>query len=242
MKVHNNFYGNYKIEELKKRNDPDAIKDIAKEMESLFAYELIKAMRKTTSLSKGSLGQDIYMSMFDLEIARLFVERGLGLQDLIMKNLQKYDNYQPESEDKARLTEDISSFENIPTGLPVSGLISSHYGMRKHPIYGDMRFHSGIDIAAEEGTPVFSVMKGRVIFSGEMAGYGNTIIIDHMNGYKTLYAHNKINLVKEGDEVNPGMIIAEVGSSGNSTGPHLHFEVRYNDKNMDPAIFLAKRG
>jgi murein DD-endopeptidase MepM/ murein hydrolase activator NlpD len=238
MKIHNNFYGNYRLEELKK-NDPDAMKDVARQMESLFAYELIKVMRQTTSLSKNSFGQDIYMSMFDLEIARLFAEKGLGLQDLIIKNLQKY---YPQTELNANSTEDEPFSKSSDIREPVSGTISSPFGMRRHPIYGDIRFHSGIDIAAQEGTPVFSVMKGRVIFSGEMAGYGNTVIIDHMNGYKTLYAHNKINLIKEGDEVSPSTIIAEVGSSGSSTGPHLHFEVRYNDKNMDPAIFLAKRG
>jgi murein DD-endopeptidase MepM/ murein hydrolase activator NlpD len=113
--------------------------------------------------------------------------------------------------------------------------------MRKHPIYGDYRFHHGVDIAAPEGTPIYPAMSGRVIFSGEEAGYGNIVVVDHRNGYITKYAHNRVNLVKEGDHVDAATVIAEVGNSGVSTGPHLHFEARYKDKSIDPIEVLAMR-
>jgi murein DD-endopeptidase MepM/ murein hydrolase activator NlpD len=111
--------------------------------------------------------------------------------------------------------------------------------MRKHPVYGDSRFHHGMDIAAPVGTEVYPYQRGKVIFSGEQSGYGNTIVIDHGNGYTSKYAHNRINLVKAGDLVDEDTIIAEVGSTGLSTGPHLHFEVRRDGKYLDPARVLA---
>lgn len=238
MKIQGNLYDSYRLEGLKGKNDPDAIKKVAKEMESLFAYELIKVMRQTTSLSKGPMGQDIYMSMFDIEIARLIAERGLGIQDMIIKNLQKHAP-QVNKELNSDNPEKEQPQEIKANRLPVSGEISSHFGMRRHPVYGDWRFHNGIDIVSKEGSPVFAAMQGKVVFSGEMPGYGNTVIIDHLNGYYTVYAHNKINHVREGQQVDQSTIIAEVGSTGTSTGPHLHFEVRYGETRIDPITFLA---
>lgn len=237
MAIQFNTYSAYRLEDLRGRNDIDAIKTVAKEMESLFAYELVKAMRQNTSLTKGSLGQDIYMSMFDIEIARLIAEKGLGLQDIIIKNLQRYKDTTISKESENEKLEDNTISESAK--FPVTGEITSTFGMRRHPVFGDYRFHNGIDIAAKEGTPVFPVMTGRVIFSGEAPGYGNMVVIDHLNGYKTVYAHNKANFVKEGDEVDASTVIATVGSSGISTGPHLHFEVKYRDERINPLILLA---
>lgn len=237
MSIQLNTYNAYRLEDLRGRKDPDAIKAVAKEMESLFAYELVKAMRQTTSLTNGPLGQDIYMSMFDIEVARLIAEKGLGLQDLIIKNLQRYKYVMPSKESKVDKVEEKMVSDLIK--FPVVGEITSAFGMRRHPVFGDRRFHNGIDISAKEGTPIFPLMAGKVIFSGEASGYGNTVVIDHLNGYKTIYAHNKINLVKEGDEVDTSIVIAEVGSSGVSTGPHLHLEVRYRDERIDPLTLLA---
>lgn len=237
MAIQINTSNAYRLENLKGRKDTDAIKAVAKEMESLFAYELVKAMRQTTSLTKGSLGQDIYMGMFDIEVARLIAEKGLGFQDLIIKYLQRYEDYIPSQKSKVEKAEE--KLVSDPAKLPVAGKITSNFGMRRHPLFGDWRFHNGIDIAAKEGTPVFPLMPGKVLLSREVSGYGNMVVIDHLNGYKTVYAHNKVNLVKEGDEVDISTVIAEVGSSGVSTGPHLHFEVMYNDEKIDPLTLLA---
>ncbi len=121
--------------------------------------------------------------------------------------------------------------------FPVNGIITSKFGMRVDPITKKIRFHEGVDIAAPIGTPVKSVMNGEVIYSGWMRGYGNIVIIKNGN-LETKYAHNSELLVKKGDVVRKGRIIAKVGSTGRSTGAHLHFEVVINNKHIDPLKFL----
>ena len=124
---------------------------------------------------------------------------------------------------------------------PVPGRyeISSGYGSRRHPISGRSEFHSGIDIPAPNGTNIVAADSGTVIISGRMGGYGNTVVIDHGNGLSTLYGHNSRNLVAVGDWVNRGDVIARVGSTGVSTGPHLHFEVRHNGRHVNPGSYLG---
>jgi len=115
---------------------------------------------------------------------------------------------------------------------PVTGRISSNYGMR----WG--RMHHGIDIAVNTGTPVKAAARGRVTFSGVNGGYGYLVIIDHGDGVETRYAHNSRLLVKAGEYVNRGQVIAYSGNTGNSTGPHLHFEIRYKGNSVDPRSYL----
>lgn len=102
------------------------------------------------------------------------------------------------------------------------------------------RFHPGVDMPATRGTPICASMGGRVIFSGYAGGYGLTVEIEHRNNYVTKYAHNSALFVKRGDFVKKGQIIGLVGSTGNSTGPHLHFEIRSGDVPLDPLDFLPK--
>ena len=120
---------------------------------------------------------------------------------------------------------------------PVQGRITSQFGRR-----GWMGFHSGIDIAAPKGTPVRAVADGLVIVSAHnldgYSGYGKVIIIEHGDGIKTLYAHNKNNLVEIGECIREGGIIAEVGSSGNASGSHLHFEIRKDGRPVNPLEYL----
>ncbi len=121
---------------------------------------------------------------------------------------------------------------------PAPGPITSPFGYRVHPIFGTMRFHTGVDIGANYGHPVLASDSGVVIDSGWMGGYGNCIIIDHGGGYSTLYAHCSELYVSYGQSVAKGQQIAAVGSTGNSTGPHLHFEVRINGEPVDPLGFI----
>lgn len=117
--------------------------------------------------------------------------------------------------------------------------VTSDYGMRIHPISGQYKMHTGIDFGGQPtGTPVYASAPGIVITAGWLNGYGYTVIIDHGNKISTLYAHNSKLLVSVGDEVERGQAIAKVGSTGNSTGPHIHFEVRVNGKYTDPKEWL----
>jgi murein DD-endopeptidase MepM/ murein hydrolase activator NlpD len=118
--------------------------------------------------------------------------------------------------------------------LPVQGRITSHVGPRIDPIDGMLRTHNGVDIAVCEGTPVNPVAPGRVIYSGSRSGYGNLVVVEHADGLITLYAHNSLNLAPTGAEVDQNSIIARTGSTGRSTGPHLHFEAWKDGINMTP--------
>jgi murein DD-endopeptidase MepM/ murein hydrolase activator NlpD len=117
---------------------------------------------------------------------------------------------------------------------PVNGTINSGFGAR------GSGFHDGIDIAAVEGTPIRAVEKGEVIYSDQIRGYGNIVILRHGGGIISVYAHNQVNLVRDGQSVERGEVIAKVGSTGRVTGPHLHFEIRKNNAAQDPMRYLPQ--
>lgn len=118
---------------------------------------------------------------------------------------------------------------------PLNAPVSSPYGVR------DGRFHDGIDIDGESGDDIAASAAGKVVFSGQLGGYGNLIVIKHSNGFFTAYGHNKKNLVKKGKEVDQGQVIAQVGSTGHATGAHLHFEIRDPKGTYDPLAILPKQ-
>jgi murein DD-endopeptidase MepM/ murein hydrolase activator NlpD len=121
---------------------------------------------------------------------------------------------------------------------PICKRISSGFGSRFHPILKKYRYHSGVDIAAPKGTPIVATDNGVVIFSGYKGGYGKTVMIDHGLGYSSVYGHTSVLLVTNGQEVTQGQRIALVGSTGLSTGPHLHFEIRKNGIPQNPLKYL----
>ncbi len=121
---------------------------------------------------------------------------------------------------------------------PVAGPITSGFGYRVHPILGTRRLHTGIDMGAGYGAPIVAAAGGRVILASYYGGYGNTVIIDHGGGTTTLYAHQSQLAVSQGVSVSAGQTVGYVGSTGLSTGPHLHFEVRKNGSPVDPMAFL----
>ena len=134
--------------------------------------------------------------------------------------------------------EDVESkfeyLDSIPDTMPASGRITSKFGNRKDPFTKRIAFHSGIDIANSSGTSVKASSKGKVIFAGTKGAYGKTVIVDHGYGYKSLYAHNREILVKVGDNVEEGQVISKMGSTGRSTGTHLHFEIHKNNTPINP--------
>ena len=129
----------------------------------------------------------------------------------------------------------------LPLGAPVEKMrVTSNFGTRKDPFTGEPKRHRGIDFAGKIGTELLAVAPGRVISAGERVGYGTTVEIDHGLGFTTLYAHLSQTLVTRGDWVRPGTVIGLAGSTGRSTGPHLHYEIRYKGVPFDPAKFVKE--
>ncbi|MCB9253348.1 MAG: M23 family metallopeptidase [Bdellovibrionaceae bacterium] len=127
-----------------------------------------------------------------------------------------------------------------PSIVPIPGYVSSTFGYRYHPLDGRRRLHHGVDIVAEPGTPVRAPAPGLVVFSGYKSGYGKVVVIDHGFGIRTLFAHNSKLFVNRGVNVKRGDVISQVGSTGHSTGPHLHYEIRKNGSPINPAPFLQE--
>ena len=129
-------------------------------------------------------------------------------------------------------------FRYTPSIWPCKGIISSSYGIRFHPIFGNKIFHTGIDIANDKNTPIVSTADGVVIFSGWLYGYGKVIAIEHGHKYRTIYAHLSNFLVKKGEIVVKGQEIAKMGMTGRATGSHVHYEVHFNKKPINPIKYL----
>ncbi len=212
------------------KDDPNVI---AKKIETLFLNKFLKIMFEQTSF-----GQDktvsTYLPFITSQIAESLAESGRGIG--IGEFLSNPQPLQPLIPNPKNLIPDSLKFI-----MPVNGRITSGFGLRHDPINGELRPHGGIDIAVSEGTAIRAAASGRVVFSGFSRGYGNTVIIEHENGLSTLYAHNSANLVKVGDIVNQNSIIALSGSTGRSTGPHLHFEVRKGGTPIDPMDIIVRR-
>ena len=184
----------------------------------------------------------------------------LGLnQTTLLRNANKYNNplvgsaFTPIEFDKdldekyQKLAEGLERWnglrrlnEILPLGKPVNSRITSNFGTRKDPFTGKPKKHRGIDFAGKIGTELLAVAPGRVVSAGERVGYGTTVEIDHGLGFTTLYAHLSQILVSRGDWVRPGTVIGLAGSSGRSTGPHLHYEIRYKGSPFDPTKFVKE--
>jgi len=140
-----------------------------------------------------------------------------------------------------RLRSDLLRLASVPTGLPVNGYISDGFGMRRNPFSGEGReTHQGLDIAVDFGTPVASTADGLVIHAGPYSGYGNLVILYHSNGLTTRYGHLSRITVEAGQRIKRGDQIGHAGSTGRSTGPHVHYEVRENDQAVDPMRFVGQ--
>ena len=130
--------------------------------------------------------------------------------------------------------------ESKPRGRPITkGWTSSYYGKRTDPFTGKLAMHKGMDFAGKEGSEIIAVASGVVTWAGDRYGYGELIEVNHGNGYTTRYGHNAKLLVEVGDSVVKGQVISQMGSTGRSTGPHVHFEVLKNDRQINPSKFVA---
>ena len=204
-------------------NDPKAVAD---KVQGMFMEVMLKAMEDSVDaedgLFGGSASSDIYRGMFREQLAgAMSTQMKSPLETQLKKAFDK-------ASEKVSAAAQASETEeqHAPT-LPVPGVVSSPQGWRRDPINGQTRYHAGTDIAAPAGTPIRAVEGGRVIESGPNGGYGNMVLIQTEDGRKMLYAHNNQNFVRRGDWVSRGDTIAEVGSTGRATGPHVHFEVKF---------------
>ena len=214
-----------------KEEDAGSIHKVAQDFAAFLMFELTKAMRAT--IPKGGLLEtnasthEAYTSLADMELARVIAKQdGAGLSSFIERALSVYDH---------------GESTRAGARFPADGVISSAFGMRFDPIHGKPRLHAGIDIAAPAGSSVRAMAAGQVVFSGQAKGYGNLVSVDHGHGMVTRYAHNVTNLVGVGEQVSPGQEIARVGTSGRSTGPHLHFEILRDDTPIDPQPYLKSQ-
>jgi len=128
-----------------------------------------------------------------------------------------------------------------PVGMPVAGTLSSPYGNRKHPVRAEERFHTGVDISVPVGTGVQATADGIVSFAGWTENSGIVVVVEHGHGFSTAYAHNRKALVRVGDRLTRGDPVAVSGSTGVSTGPHVHYEIWKNGRHVDPVVFLTRR-
>src|SRR5690554_6098044 len=165
------------------------------------------------------------------------------IREILNSNLEFVEKELEKSEERLeKLYADLKAFNKeldyTPTIWPVYGRITSGFGYRIHPISRKHDFHRGIDISARKGTPIRAAAGGRVVRANFYGGYGWTVIIDHGYGYRTLYAHNRNLVVRQGQYVSKGQVVAYSGDSGNTTGPHLHYEVHVNGKPVNPTTYL----
>lgn len=173
--------------------------------------------------------EGISFSEDDFALNLSSLEQTLSKQSLQLTHLQDY-----------LLTEDTIKAA-IPSGKPVKGgWISSYFGYRTDPFNGKKVFHKGLDFAGKEGSKVYAVADGIISWKGRRSGYGELVEIDHGNGYVTRYAHNKTVIANTGDKVSKGQAIALMGSTGRSTGPHVHFEVLRDGKSVNPYHFVKR--
>ncbi|ODV14391.1 MAG: peptidase M23 [Rhodanobacter sp. SCN 68-63] len=162
-----------------------------------------------------------------------------NLESSISQLATQFDGQQAQLTALQSLLMDARIESNLkPTGMPVQGYISSYFGGRPDPFSGHAARHTGIDIATPLGTPVHAVAEGMVTFAGIRSGYGDVIEIDHGNGYMTRYAHNSKLIAHPGQRVRVGDVIADAGSTGRSTGSHVHFEVWYKGRVVNPLAYV----
>jgi len=202
-------------------------KEVAAKVQGMFMEVMLKSMEDSVDAEDGLYGKsatsDIYRGMLREQLAATMTKQMKSpLEGQLDKALTRSSSAHAGQTDSTETKPDLPA-----SGLPVSGVISSPEGWRRDPINGEKRYHAGTDIAAPAGTPIRAVAEGRVIESGVQGGYGNTVVIQADDGRKMLYAHNNQNFVQTGDWVSRGEEIAEVGSTGRATGPHVHFEVKF---------------
>ena len=209
--------------------DAAKLKQACQQMESIFVGMLWKEMRKTLSndsMLYGGIGEDIFTSQLDQAYSDLATkQRSMGLADMLYQQMKPQSAPRPSGNLAGGYKPSGAAAADLAIPL-AEARVTSTFGTRVHPVTGEVKQHDGLDLAAPEGTPVAAAAEGKVVFAGEEGGYGNLVIIEHADGRRTCYGHLAEIMVQENQKVTSGQQVATVGSTGISTGPHLHFEVR----------------
>jgi murein DD-endopeptidase MepM/ murein hydrolase activator NlpD len=194
-----------------------SLRQAEKDFGKLFGLKSKAAVLESAALADtGSL---------DMEVLREQIETSMRSVD----GIRKY------------LAEQTDLYRATPAGWPVTGSVSSQYGNRRHPIYNESRFHTGVDLSVPTGSEVKATADGVVSFAGWTEKSGIVVVIEHGHGFSTAYAHSKKAMVRVGQRVLRGEPIALSGSTGVSTGPHVHYEIWKGGRHTDPAGFLTRR-
>ena len=223
-------------------NKVEYLDNVLKDMESrddniyrvIFETEPIPS----TIRRAGSGGVDQYEHLKHLDNSDLIIGTAKKIDELskaIFVQSKSFDAIENLAKNKIEMLASIPAI--LPVSLKEAHQVSSSYGYRMHPIYKTMKFHAGMDFTGAIGTPIYATGNGLVVESQFDKGYGRHVIIDHGFSYKTMYAHMEKIVVKKGQTVKRGDVIGYLGNTGLSTGPHLHYEVRKNEKPVDPINF-----
>ncbi len=220
----------------------DQAKTAGKQLEAFFLRRLLAEARpKGTSMLDGGFAGDTFKDMLDEALAdKMAAAGGLGMSDMFAKQLGK--NGDASFATQVAPPELGPEIPGMPQfAMPVPGRVGSGYGPRVGHT-GTTHMHQGLDLTAKLGDPIAAAAPGKVEHAGPAGTYGNLVIVRHENGYQTRYAHMSAVGVKVGEQVTTGQQLGNVGSTGLSDGPHLHFEVRKGDQAIDPTVVLPLNG
>lgn len=221
--------------------DASGLRSAARQLEGVFVGMMFEEMARGLNAEDGLLpkspGREMYQQWFRSEVAAQFSRSGgLGLGDVIAREL----GHRPQAIERPSAMAQAPR-ELPPVGLrpsPMRGHVTSPFGERRHPVTGEVHFHSGVDIAAPVGTPIHTPFGGRVVEIGESPNLGKYVVVEHRGGFRTTYGHLSQVTAKKGRWVPAGRVIAASGRTGRVTGPHLHFAMARNGKAVDPGRWI----
>jgi murein DD-endopeptidase MepM/ murein hydrolase activator NlpD len=219
IKLHDDIDDQPRFKELKSLYDKKIAASLGLERSYLLTKQWSDLARRSFALSSD-------YARFDFKYSRI-----KDVVSAIEGNIHNLDQF---------LLDKESFLNSTPTILPADGWITSYFGQRMSPWAGRLKMHEGLDVGAPYGTPVLAPADGIVTFSGEKAGFGKFVQVDHGYGIETIYAHNQSLSVRSGQKIKRGHLLAAVGNTGHSTGPHLHYEVRVNGIAVDPLYFILE--
>ena len=216
----------------------NVLKDMVSRDDNIYRVIFETEPIPSTIRRAGSGGVDQYEHLKHLDNSDLIIGTAKKIDELskaIFVQSKSFDAIENLAKNKIEMLASIPAI--LPVSLKEAHQVSSSYGYRMHPIYKTMKFHAGMDFTGAIGTPIYATGNGLVVESQFDKGYGRHVIIDHGFSYKTMYAHMEKIVVKKGQTVKRGDVIGYLGNTGLSTGPHLHYEVRKNEKPVDPINF-----